>query len=75
MAQLNTFDIKRNGLHFASKPQNVSRGCENEFRLFIDKTRDEPRACNPVDLWTLAGDPFHRRLVVGLKRSGLTGCA
>jgi len=57
--QLDTCYVVWNSARFARDALDIIRGNEQEFRIRVDETADEPGARYPVDLRSFSSNPFH----------------
>src|SRR5205809_465512 len=62
--KLHAFDIVGNRLELASASADVRGWCKEKLGLWVDESRDQPRAGDSIDLRMLTSNPSHRSLGV-----------
>ena len=50
VTELDAFDVERNGVQLARLLQDLVGRHEDELRVLVDESPDQPRACDPVNL-------------------------
>jgi hypothetical protein len=68
MSELDVGNVVRDRVLALRDVSNLVGRDEQEFGLWIDKARDQPRTGDAIDARTFAGHPLHGDLLVVVRR-------